>query len=93
MVGYLEINARLTGRTLGIFYWTAYVTYYMWECVVIADYNIRYLLDKDIGTTEQMQVIRMILCCLLSIVVAIPLASEKIILMCGIFLVEKNFLK
>ena len=93
MLGYLKIYARLTGRILGIFYWTAFVTYFMWECVVIADYYVRYLLDQDISTTEQVQVIKTNLCCLLSITVSILLASEKIVLMCGIFLTEKNLLK
>ena len=93
MVGYFEIYARLTGRTLGIFYWTAYVTHYIWECVVITDFYVRYLLDQDINVIEQAQVVKTILCCLLSITVAIPLASEKIVILCSILLVEKNFLK
>ena len=93
MLEYLKIYTRLTGRILGISYWTAHVTYFMWECVVIADYYVRYLLDQDISTTEQVQTIKTILCCLLSIAVAVPLASEKIVLMCGIFLAEKNLLK
>ena len=93
MLEYLKIYARLTGRILGISYWTAHVTYCIWEYVVIADYYVRYLLDQDISTTEQVQAIKTILCCLLSIAVAIPLATEKIVLMCGIFLTEKNLLK
>ena len=93
MVGYLEIYARLTGRTLGIFYWTAYVAYYTWEYVVIADFSVRYLLDQDVNAIEQAQVVKTILCCLLSIKVAIPLASKKIVILCGILLDEKNFLK
>ena len=93
MLEYLEIYARLTGRILGILYWTVYVTYFIWECVVAVDYYVRYLLGQDISTTEQMQVIKTILCCLLSIAVAIPLASEKIVLMCSVFLTEKNLLE
>ena len=93
MLEYLEAYARLTGRILGISYWTVYVTYFMWECVVAVDYYVRYLLDQDISITEQVQVIKTIFCCLLSTAVAIPLASEKIVLMCGIFLAKKNLLK
>ena len=54
---------------------------------------MRYLLDQDISVIEQMQVIKTILCCLLSTAVVVPLASEWIVLMCGIFLAEKNLLK
>ena len=93
MLEYLRIYARLTGRILRISYWTAYMTYFMWECVVIVDYYVRYLLDQDISTVEQEQAIKIILCCLLSTSVAVPLASENIVLMCDIFLAEKNLLK
>ena len=86
MLEYLRIYAMLTDRILGISYWTVHMTYFICECVVITDYYVRYLLDRDISTTEQVQVIKTILCCLLSIAVAISLASEKIVLMCGIFL-------
>ena len=65
----------------------------MWECVVIVDYYVRYFLDQNINVGEQAQVVKTILCCLLSITVAIPLASEKIVILCGILLDEKNFLK
>ena len=93
MLGYLKIYARLIGRILGISYWAAYVTYFIWECIVITDHCVRYLLDQDISTTEQVQATKAILCCLLSIAVAITLASEKIVLMCSIFLTEKNLLR
>ena len=93
MLKYLRIYARLTGRILGISYWTTYMTYFTWECVVIVDYYVRYLLNQDISTVEQEQAIKIILCCLSSTAVAISLASEKIVLMCGIFLAEKNLLK
>ena len=92
MLEYLEIYARLTGRILGISYWTVYVTYFMWECVVVVDYYVRYLLGQDIRVIKQVQVIKTILCCLLSTAVAVPLASERIVPMCGIFLAEKNLL-
>ena len=87
MVKYFEVYARLTGRTLGIFYWTAFVTLYIREGVDIIVFHVRYL------TTEQVQVIKTILCCLLSMVIAIPLVSEKIISLYHILLVEKDFLK
>ena len=93
MLEYLKIYARLTGRILGISYWTVYMTYFTWECVVAVDYYVRYLLGQDISVIEQVQVIKTILCCLLSTAVATPLASEKIMLMYGIFLAEKNLLK
>ena len=93
MLEYLKVYARLTGRILGISYWTVYVTYFIWECVVAVDYYVRYLLDWDIIITEQVQVIKTILCCLLSTAVAVPFISEKIVLMCSIFLTEKNLLK
>ena len=93
MVEYFDIYARLTGRTLGIFYWTAFVILYIRECENIIVFHVKYLLDQDINTTEQMQVVKTILCCLLSMVVAVPLASEKIISLCHILLVEKDFLK
>ena len=93
MVGYLEIYARLTGRTLGIFYWTAYMAYYIWECVVLEDFYVRCLLDQDVNVIEQVQVVQTIHCCLLSITVAVALTSEKIVILCGILLDEKNFLK
>ena len=79
MVEYFEVYARLTGRTLGIFYWTAFVTLYIREGVDIIVFHAGYLLDQGINTTEQVQVIKTILCCLLSMVIAIPLVSEKII--------------
>ena len=63
------------------------------ECVVTVDYYVRYLLGQDISVIEQVQVIKTILCCLLSTAVVTPLASEKIVLMYGIFLAEKNLLK
>ena len=84
MLKYLRVYARLTGRILGISYWTAYVTHFIWECVVIVDYYVKYLLDQDISVTEQEQAIKTILCCLSSTAVTIPLASEKIVLMCVI---------
>ena len=93
MLEYLRIYTRLTGRILGILYWTVYVTYSTSECVVITDYYVKYLLDQGISITEQEQAIKIILCCLLSIAVAIPLPSEKIVLMYSIFLTEKNLLK
>ena len=93
MLEYLEVYARLTGRILGVSYWTAYVTYFIWECVVAVDYYVRYLFDQDISKIEQVQVIKTIFCCLLSTEVAIPLVSEKNVLMCGIFFDEKNLLK
>ena len=83
MLEYLEVYARLTGRILGVSYWTAYVTYFIWECVVAVDYYVRYLLDQDISITEQVQVIKTIFCCLLSTAVAAPLPSEKIVLFFG----------
>ena len=93
MLEYLRICARLTGRILGISYWTTYMTHFIWECVVIVDYYVRYLLNQDISTVEQEQAIKIILCCLSSTAVAIPIASEKIVLMSSIFLTEKNLLK
>ena len=93
MLKYLQVYARLTGRILSISYCTAYVTHFIWECVVIVDYYARYLLDQNIRAMKQEKAIKTILCCLLSITVAIPLASEKIVLMCAIFLTEKNLLK
>ena len=93
MLEYFKIYTRLTGRILGISYWTVYVTYFVWECVAAVDYYVRYLLDQDISVIEQVQVIKTILCCLLTIAVAISLASEKIVLMCSIFLDEKNLPK
>ena len=67
MLEYLEIYARLTGRILGITYWTVYLTYFIWECVVEVDYYVKYLLDQDISITEQVQVIKTVLCYLLSL--------------------------
>ena len=93
MSEYLKIYARLTGRILSILYWTVYLTYFMWEIVIAVDYYVRYLLDQDIRVMEQGQVIKTIICCLLSTAVAAPLASEKIALMYDIFLAEKNLLK
>ena len=93
MLENLRIYARLTGRILSILYWTTYMTYFIWECVVIVDYYARYLFNQDISTVEQEQAIKIILCCLSSTAVANPFASEKIVLMCGIFLAEKNLLK
>ena len=93
MVKYFEVYARLTGRMLDIFYWTAFMTLYIREGVDIIVFPARYLLDQGINTTEQVQVIKTILCCLLSVVIAIPLVSEKIISLCRILLVEKDFLK
>ena len=93
MVEYFEVYARLTGRTFGIFYWTAFVTLYIREGVDIIVFHARYLLDQGINTTEQVQVIKTILCCLLSMVIAVPLVSEKIISLYHILLVEKDFLK
>ena len=93
MEEYLEIYARLNGRILGISYWIAYVTYFTWGCLVITDFYVRYLLDQDINVIEQVQVVKTILCCLLSITVAIPLASKKILILCGIFLVKNNLPK
>ena len=93
MVTYFEVYARLTGRTLGIFYWMAIVTLYIREGVDIIIFHVRYLLDQDINITEQVQVIKTILCCLLSMVIAIPLVSEKIISLYCILLVEKDFLE
>ena len=93
MVEYFEIYARLTGRTLGIFYWTAFVILHITECEDIIVFHAKYLLDQSINTTEQAQVVKTILCCLLSMVVAIPLATEKIILLNRILLVERDFLK
>ena len=93
MVEYFEIYVRPTGRTLGIFYTTAFVILYIRECEDIIVFHARYLLDQGINTTEQVQVVKTILCCFLSMVVAIPLASEKIISLYHILLVEKDFLK
>ena len=93
MVKYFEVYARLTGRTLGIFYWMAFVILYTREGVDIIVFHVRYLLDQGINTIEQVQVVKTILCCLLSMVIVIPLASEKIILLYRILLVEKDFLK
>ena len=93
MVKYFEVYARLTERTLGIFYWTAFVTLYIREGVDIIVFHARYLLDQGINTTEQVQVIKTILCCLLSMVIAIPLVFEKIISLYRILLVEKDFLR
>ena len=60
MLEYLRIYARLTGRILSISYWTACVTHFMWECVVIVDYYVRYLSDQNISTMEQEQAIKII---------------------------------
>ena len=93
MVKYFDIYARLTGRTLGIFYWTAFVILYIRECVDIIAFHASYLLDQGINRMKQVQVVKTILCCLLSMVVAVPLASEKIMSLYHILLVEKDFLK
>ena len=58
MLEYLGMYARLTSRILGISYWTAYVPHFMWECVIIVDYYVRYLLDQNISTMEQEQTIK-----------------------------------
>ena len=92
MVEYLEVYVRLIGRTLGIFYWIVFVILYIRECEIIIVFHARYLLDQGINTAEQVQVVKTILCCLLSMVVVIPLASEKIISLYHILLVEKDFL-
>ena len=84
MLEYLEIYARLTGRILGISYWTVLMTYFISECVITVDYYVRYLLGQDISVIEQVHVIKTIFCCLLSMAEATPLASEKIALMYGI---------
>ena len=93
MVEYFEVYARLTRRTLGIFYWMAFVTLYVRKGVDIIVFHVRYLLGQGINTTEQVQVIKTILCCLLSVVIAIPLVSEKVISLFRILLVEKDFLR
>ena len=93
MVEYFEVYARLTRRTLGIYYWIAFMTLYIREGVDIIVFHARHLLDQGINTTEQVQVIKTILCCLLSMVIAIPLVSEKIISLYRILLVEKDFLR
>ena len=93
MVKYFEVYARLTGRTLGIFYWMAFVILYIREGVDIKVFHARYLLDQDINTTEQVQVVKTILYCLLSMVLVVPLATEKLISLYHILLVEKDFLK
>ena len=93
MVEYFEVYARLTGRTLGIFYWMAFMTVYIRKGVDIIVFHARYLLDQGINTTEQVQVIKTILCCLLSMVIAVPLVSDKIISLYHILLAEKDFLK
>ena len=93
MVKYFKVYARLTGRTLGIFYWMAFVTLYIREGVDVIVFHERYLLDQGITTIAQVQVIKTILCCSLSMVIAIPLVSEKIISLYHILLVEKDFLK
>ena len=94
MVKYFEVYARLTGRTLGIFYWTAFVILYIREGVDIIVFLVRYLLDQGINMTEWVQVVKTILCCLLSMAVVVPLASEKIISLYHILFVEKDdFLK
>ena len=93
MVEYFGVYTRLTGRTLGIFYWTAFVILYIRECAYIIAFHARYLLDQGINTTEQVQVVKTILCCLLSMLEAVSLASEKIISLYHILLVEKDFLK
>ena len=90
MLEYLEIYARLTGRILGISYWTACVTYFTWECVVMADYYVRYFLDQVHRTGASNQDNSLLFAVHSS---SQPLASEKIVLMCGIFLTEKNLLK
>ena len=93
MVKYFEIYARLPGRTLGIFYWTAFVILYIRKGVDIIVFHVRYFLDQGINTTEQVQVVKTICFCLLSMAVVIPLASEKIISLYHILLVKKDFLK
>ena len=93
MVEYFEVNAKLTRRTLGIFYWMAFVTLYIREGVDIIVFHVRCFLGQGINTTEQVQVIKTILCCLLSMVIAVPLVSEKIISLYHILLVEKDFLR
>ena len=93
MVTYFEAYARLTGRTLSILYRTAFAILYIREGVDIIVFHAEYLLDQGINTTEQVQVVKTILCWLLSIVIVVPLASEKIISLYHILLVEKDFLK
>ena len=93
MVKYFEVYVRLTGRTLGIFYWAAFVTLYIREGVDIIAFHASYLLNQSINMIEQVQVVKTIFCCLLSMAVAVPLASEKIISLYCILLVEKDFLK
>ena len=68
-----------------------FVILYIREGVDIIAFHVRYLLDQGINTTEQAQVVKTILCCLLSMAVAVPLASEKIISLYRILLVEKIF--
>ena len=92
MLEYLETYVRLTGRILGISYWTVHMTCFMCKCVIVVDYYVKYLLDQDINETEQVQVTKTIFFCLLS-TTAVSLASERIELMYSIFLAEKNLLK
>ena len=79
MAEYFEIYARLTGRTLNIFYWTAFAILYIGEGVDIIVFHVGYLLDQSINTAEQEQVVKTIHCCLLSMVIVFSLASEEII--------------
>ena len=80
-----EICARLVGRMLGIVYWIINVTYLVKESLIVVEYYFKYLLSWDAGTTEQIQVVEIVLSCLVVVVITIFFALDTIVLMCVTF--------